>query len=183
MGLFNFSKKKKSTPIKDMIWMSQSAKQNGCLKFIKEQPDVVVAVWFNETEEVFNQFLNQQNGFRVEIQHAKSMHSSQVSEKNLVFLEHYPLREKEEEVIANLNPKQVYVFSSLDEPLFNQFGGGKIVDLMKNLGMKEDEMIEHPMISKSIESAQHKLAQKVTIENSANSAKEWFIRNLGEDIK
>lgn len=178
MGLFNFSQKKKSAPIKDMIWINQMAKQNGCLKFIKEQPDIVVAAWFNETEEIFNQFLNEQNGLRVEIHQAKSMHSSQAFEKNLVFLEHYPLREKEEEVIENLNPKQVYVFSSLDEPLFNQFGGGKMVELMKSLGMKEDEMIEHPMISKSIVNAQHKLAQKVTIENSANSAKEWFERNV-----
>jgi len=180
MGLFNFSQKKKSTPIKDMIWISQLAKQNGCLNLIKEQPDFVVAAWFSDTEELFNQFLNEQNGLRVEIQQAKSMHSSQVAEKNLIFLEHYPLREKEEEVIANLNPKRVYVLSSLDEPLFNQFGGGKLVDLMKNLGLKEDEMIEHPMISKSIEKAQHKLAQTVTFENSASSAKEWFERNVSK---
>jgi len=178
MGLFNFSQKKKSAPIKDMIWINQLAKQNGCLKFIKEHPDIVVAAWFNETEEQFNQFLNQQNGLRVEVQQVRSLHSSQVVEKNLVFLEHYPLREKEDEVIENLNPKQVYVFSSLDEPLFNQFGGGKMVELMKSLGMKEDEVIEHPMISKSIENAQHKLAQKATFDNSANSAKEWFERNV-----
>lgn len=178
MGLFNFSQKKKSTPIKDMIWINQLAKQNGCLKFIKEQPEVVVAAWFSETEEIFNQFLNQQNGLSVDIHQAKSMHYSQVAEKILVFLEHYPLREKEDEVIEKLNPKQVYVFSSLDEPLFNQFGGGKMVDLMKNLGIKEDEIIEHPMISKSIENAQHKLAEKITFENSASSAKEWFERNI-----
>lgn len=180
MGLFNFSQKKKSAPIKDMIWISQLAKQNGCLRFIKEHPDVVVAAWFDETEESFNQFLNQQNGLGIEILQVKSMHSSQVSEKDLVFLEHYPLREKEEEIIANLNTKGVYILSSLDEPLFNQFGGDRVIELMKKLGMKEDEMIEHPMITKAIENAQHKLAQKVTFENVATSAKEWFERNFSE---
>lgn len=179
MGLFNFSQKKKAAPeMKDMIWISKAAKLNGCLNLIKKLQDVVVVAWFSDTYDEYNRFLNEQNGLGVEIQLARSVLSVQVSNKNLILLEHYPLRTKEEDFISNLDPIQVYVFSSLDEPLFNQFGGGKIIPMIQSLGMKEDEMIEHPMISKSIERAQKELEKKVTVENSANSSKEWLERNI-----
>lgn len=178
MGIFNFSQKKKGTPnIKDMVWMSQSAKLRGCLKLIQEQKDVVVIAWFSKTQEEFHQFLNEQHGLDIEIQLAQTLISTQISNIKLILLEHFPLRNKEENLILNLNPTQVIVLNSLDEPLFEVFGSEEIIRLMKSLGMKEDEMIEHPMISKSIVRAQQKLEQKVICENSANSSKEWFERN------
>lgn len=179
MGLFNFFQKKKAIPaMKDMIWMSKSAKLNGCLNLIKQQQDIVVVAWFSDTFDEFNKFLNEQNGLGVEIQLAKSVLSTQISGKQLILLEHYPIRSKEEDFILNNNPIRIYVLSSLDETLFEQFGSDRIIQMMRSLGMKEDEMIEHPMISKSIKNAQHKLEQKLTFENTANSSKEWFERNV-----
>ncbi|NOU18206.1 MAG: hypothetical protein HOO91_11685 [Bacteroidales bacterium] len=178
MGIFNFSQKKKATPnIKDMIWMSQSAKLTGCFKLLQEQKEFVVVAWFSKTQEEFHQFLNEQHGLGVEIQLAQTAISTQISDKKLILLEHFPLRGKEETFIINLNPSQVIVLSSLDEPLFEIFGSDEIIRMMKSLGMKEDEMIEHPMISKSIVRAQQKLEQKVICENFADSSKEWFQRN------
>lgn len=178
MGIFNFSQKKKATPnIKDMIWMSESAKLLGCFKLIQEQQDFVVVAWFSKTQEEFHQFLNEQHGLGIEIHLSQTVISTQVSNKKLIFLEHFPLRSKEENLILNLNPTQVIVLSSLNEPLFEIFGSDEIIRMMKSLGMKEDEMIEHPMISKSIVKAQRKFEQKIIYENSANSSREWFERN------
>jgi hypothetical protein len=178
MGIFNFSQKKKGTPnIKDMVWMSQSAKLGGCLKLLQEQKDVAVVAWFSKTQEEFHHFLNEQHGLDIEIHLAQTVVSTQISNIKLILLEHFPLRNKEENLILNLNPTQVIVLNSLDEPLFEVFGSEEIIRLMKSLGMKEDEMIEHPMISKSIARAQQKLEQKGTYESSANSSKEWFERN------
>ena len=70
------------------------------------------------------------------------------------------------------------VFNSLDEALFKQFGSDKIISLMKMLGMKEEEAIEHELVSKSILKAQDKIALKVTTEMTANSQKEWIDKNL-----
>jgi preprotein translocase subunit SecA len=50
--------------------------------------------------------------------------------------------------------------------------------MMKQMGMKEDSMIEHKMISSSIENAQEKIEKKVLTENAANSQQEWIERNL-----
>jgi hypothetical protein len=106
------------------------------------------------------------------------MMAIQANNKKLILLEHYPLLKKEIDFISNINPPQVIVLSSLDEPLFEQFGSDKIIQMMKNLGMKDDETIQHPMITKAIAQAQNKLENKVVVENTANSSKEWFERNI-----
>jgi hypothetical protein len=179
MGLFNFSQSKNAlSETKDLIWMSHQAKLAGCMKLLKELQDVVIIAWFSNTYDEFDQFINQQNGLGIEIQLARSIQTYQVSNKNLVILEHYPIRSKEKDLIENLNPSKVFILSSLDEPLFEQFGSERIIQIMKSLGMKEDEIIEHPMISKSIEQAQKKIEEKVSFEITTNSSKEWFERNI-----
>ena len=177
MGLFNFSKKK-AAEIRDLIWINHSAKIEGTKKFIKEHDNIVLIAWFQGAYDEFNQQLNARDGLGLEILMARTVHVSTIIGKNLVFLEHYPIRSKEEEFIQKAEPTKVFYLSSLDEPLFKQFGGEKVIQMMKNLGMKEDEFIEHPMISKAIESAQRKIAEKISVENSANSTVEWFERNL-----
>ena len=49
---------------------------------------------------------------------------------------------------------------------------------MKMMGMKEDEVIEHSMVSKSIIKGQEKIAQQVTFEQSAASQEEWMRKNI-----
>ena len=49
---------------------------------------------------------------------------------------------------------------------------------MKMLGMKEDEVIEHKMVTKSIIKGQEKIAQQVSLEQSANSQEEWMRKNV-----
>ena len=76
------------------------------------------------------------------------------------------------------NPKNIIVFSALDEPLFKHFGSDKVIPFMKMLGMKEDEAIEHSMVSKSIIKGQEKLSGMVSLEQSANSQAEWMEKNI-----
>jgi preprotein translocase subunit SecA len=48
---------------------------------------------------------------------------------------------------------------------------------MKQLGLKEDEMIEHSMVSSAMKRAQAKIGKKITIEKRARSQQEWFDNN------
>jgi preprotein translocase subunit SecA len=73
---------------------------------------------------------------------------------------------------------EALIYSALDEPLFKHFGGDKIIQMMKQLGMKEDSMIEHKMVSKAIENAQEKIEKKVIAEQDASSPQKWIERNL-----
>jgi preprotein translocase subunit SecA len=72
------------------------------------------------------------------------------------------------------------VLSSLDEPLFQKFGGEKMIELMKQLGIKEDEVIGHSMTTKSIHRAQEKIAKHTQGDAGASSQEEWFSINMNK---
>jgi preprotein translocase subunit SecA len=50
-------------------------------------------------------------------------------------------------------------FISLEDDLMRLFGSERIASIMTRLGMKEGEQIEHPWITKAVESAQKKIEQ------------------------
>lgn len=55
------------------------------------------------------------------------------------------------------DPGSSRFFLSLEDDLLRIFGSGRITGIMDKLGMEEDEPIEHNMISRAIENAQHKV--------------------------
>ena len=57
------------------------------------------------------------------------------------------------------DPGSSVFFVSLEDKLMRLFGSERIARVMDRLGFKEGEMIEHPMISKSIERAQKKVEE------------------------
>jgi len=99
-----------------------------------------------------------------------------------LFAGHYPLPSKEQPVIQKLNtsfPKSEIIFcSSLDNPSFKIFGSDRIVELLDNLGMKEDEAIEHAMVTKAMANARTKVESSVRHETKADSEEEWFAKNV-----
>ncbi|MBL9039801.1 MAG: preprotein translocase subunit SecA [Archangium sp.] len=48
-------------------------------------------------------------------------------------------------------------YLSLEDELMRIFGGERITNLMETMGMKDDEVIEHPWLSRSIEGAQKRV--------------------------
>jgi len=176
MVFFDAFKRDKGPAVRDLIWMSQAAKQNGCLKLLEQYPDAIIIAWFSATHDLYTQFLNE-HGKGLEIRMARNISSIMVENKIVILLEHYPLLAKEKELIGSWNAQEIIAINALDEPLFQYFGGMRVADLMKAMNIAEDEFIEHILIHKSIEAAQHKLEKKVMMENSANSAEEWFKRN------
>ena len=179
MGLFDFLNKKPAGPnMKDLVWMNKHAKLQGCLNLARVHTDAVFISWFSQTQDEFKQYVQDQHGVMSDIRSARTVSPSHIENKKVFFLEHYPLRNKEEELIAEWKVKEVYVLNSLDEPLFENFGGQNIMQLMQKMGMQEEESMENTMISKSIENAQRKIAQKLIVENSASSSADWFKRNI-----
>ncbi len=57
------------------------------------------------------------------------------------------------------DPGSSVFFVSLEDQLMRLFAKDRLASMMDRLGFKEDEMIEHPMISKSIENAQKKVEE------------------------
>jgi len=99
-----------------------------------------------------------------------------------LFAGHYPLPTKEKPVVQKLAstfPKSDLVFcSSLDDPSFSIFGSDRMVDLLDKLGMKEDEAIEHALVTKAMQNAREKVESSVQNEITASSEDDWFAKNV-----
>lgn len=177
--MFNlFGKKEKGPAFSDRAFMNAAGKTKACIQLAKTDPSTVFAAWFPDTLRNFRSLFLENGLEEMRVVDARHLHSAMLSNKNVVFAEHYPIHERELNLVQNWDQKKFIVYSSMDEPLFKLFGSDKMLPLMKMLGMKEDEAIEHAMVSKSIIKAQDKIASKVDNERPANSQQEWMLLNL-----
>ena len=177
--MFNFSKNKRpDTKVRDLIWISSEAKWKGLEEIWKKDPNSVFVFWFDETlDEARNRIGND----RIDLTPAREINHHLIPTKPVIFAEHYPLQMKEQDLFRQLQLKEVKVLSALDEPLFKMFGADKIVDLVKKMGMNENDRLENQMISNAIKNAQQKLEKQVIIEHSAPSQRAWLEKNLQSD--
>jgi hypothetical protein len=176
-----FGKKKESIKLSDTIFMSTQAKWNACLNTVEKNTSTIFIAWFAETLQQLQTFFTERNKTPQVILY-RHANTHLVQHSNIVFVEHYPLHEKETTLFKSLNLKEVKIFSSLDEPLFQHFGGDKIITLIQNMGMQENEGIQHSLISKALKNAQQKVAEKVMIEQNALSQQDWFRKNLKDKL-
>ena len=162
----------------DRAYITTTAKMNACAALARKEPDRLFICWFTDTAVKFKEFFLQQGLDESLITETHHLHASKLLNKKPVFVEHYPLHTKELELIKNWDAEKIIVFSAMDEPLFKHGGSDKLIPLMKMMGMKEDEVIEHNMVSKSIIKGQEKIGEQVTLEQSAGSQEEWMRKNI-----
>jgi hypothetical protein len=173
-----FKKKEDSVKVIDRIWMSEAAKWNGILNLWKKDPEITIIAWFNATQHHLETLFSKETTSAVSLLLAREIHGAQLSGKKIIFAEHHPLRKKEQDSFKLWQLNEAIVHSALDESLFQRFGGDKIIGMMKQMGMQEDSMIEHKMISSAIVNAQEKIEGKVLTEHTTSSQQEWIERNL-----
>jgi len=172
-----FKKKETVIKVKDKVWMTSEAKLQAFINEWKKNPDTVFIFWFDDSlRQVESSFAKLETG-PATILMARETNAFQVSGKKIILAEHYPLLQKENEFFQKLKLQEAEVWSALDEPLFKHFGSEKIIEMMKQLGMKEDEAIEHPMITKAIRSAQEEISKKIMIDKTSQSQNDWMQRN------
>lgn len=170
-----FKKKEPEIKVIDKIWITENAKWNGCLQLLKENPNLLFVAWFEDSRKKLNEILEQQNHQHKVILYRQTISSQK---QQYIFIEHYPLQQKETELFKHLELTTATILSSLDEPLFKQFGSENIASILQKMGMDANEMIEHSMITNSIKRAQEKIASKVLIDNTANSQADWLLKNM-----
>ncbi len=176
-----FGKKDKENEghlFKDRAYMTTIAKMNACAELARSGDPVIFIAWFPATAKQFKDHFSANGLDESRVTEAKYFTPSQLASHTAVFVEHYPMHSKEESFVANWKITDIIVYSAMDEPLFRHFGSEKLIPVMKMMGMKENEVIEHSMVTKSIIGGQKKIEEKVTVEQSANSQGEWMERNL-----
>jgi len=163
---------------KDRAYMSTQAKMDACVTLAKEDASVIFIAWFSETAKQFKNHFSSGGADENRIVEAKYLTPSHLQSHRPVFVEHYPMHSREEQFVEHWKTINIHVYSAMDEPLFKHFGSEKLIPFMKMMGMKENEVIEHSMVSKSIINGQKKIEEHVTVEQSAASQAEWMERNL-----
>jgi len=163
---------------KDRAYMSTQAKMKACADLAKADDGLIFIAWFTDTAKQFRNYFTENGINENRIVEARQLHSPQLISHRPVFVEHYPLHSKEEEFVRSWEHKNILVYSAMDEPLFKHFGSEKIIPMMKMMGMKENEVIEHNMVSKSIIKGQQKIEEQVNPEQPASSQADWMERNL-----
>lgn len=162
----------------DRAYVNTAAKMNACAGLAKAEPGFIFICWFDETLEKFKAFFKEQGIDEERVLLSRYMNPHLLATKTPVFTEHYPLHTKELELIKNWPAEKIIVYSAMDEPLFKHFGSDKLLPLMKMLGMKEDEVIEHSMVTKSIIKGQEKIAEQAIADHPAASQGGWMKKNL-----
>ena len=178
--MFNLFNKKKDagTNVKDIIWISTEAKWKGLIELWKKNNETIFIFWFDESLRQAEHFLTQYATANINFTTAREVHRHLTENKPVVFAEHFPLKNKEQELFKDLGLEEVKVLSALDEPLFKKFGSDKIIQMMKQLGMNESESIQHTMITNAIQNAQEKIEKKLTVEQMAHSQNDWIEKNV-----
>ena len=173
-----FRNNRNRVKIIDRVFLHQRNKWSHCEKILTEDPKMIFIGWFDETIAELENFIARHNGPPITVLNARTIHKSQVEGSGLLFIEHHPMKSKEEKVFEELGLKEVIVLTALDEPLLIKVGSEKLIEMMQSLGMKEDEIIEHKMVGQSIANAQEKIEKKVVVEQSLRSQAEWMERNF-----
>lgn len=173
-----FKRKERSPGFRDKIVMTEEAKWKALSSLCEKDKNIILISWFDGTLKNTQAIFSNASDWTERCILANQVHSSQTDGKKVVMAEHYPLQQKEKDLFDRLHLSGVEIWSALDEPLFKEFGSDKIVKMMKQLGMKEDEVIEHSMISDAITNAQKKIWERLVTDQAAASQEEWLHLNL-----
>jgi len=175
--MFKLFNKENKPRIIDRVFIRMEKKWIYCQKISNQNPNTIFIAWFDNTIDELESYFSG-TGIKNSILKARTTSKSQIEGRPVVFIEHYPMKSKEQQLLEQLSLQEAVFLTALDEPLLKYFGGEKLIKLMESLGMKEDEAIEHPMITQSLANAQEKIEAKVSLEQSARSQAEWMDRNL-----
>jgi len=110
------------------------------------------------------------------------LQQSKIATLNLLFYGHYPIPEKENELLNKIAAalklrNEIKFFSSLDDRAFEMFGADNIKGIMEKMGLKENEAIEHAMVTKAMARARQKIAAGVRQEVMASTESAWYQKN------
>ena len=99
MGILDFFSVKSAFPRTDIVWINRDAMYKNCAGFISEyRPDICIA-WFTDAAERFNRLLNNEKKMNIQIKTAETLQTYHLDNKTVLFLEHYPLYSREDQLL------------------------------------------------------------------------------------
>jgi hypothetical protein len=198
MGFFDWltGKSRKVEIAKYRIWLTRQAKSDGIRKEVAQAvadpagPSAVIAVaHFSDCLEQLQTALADLDQDRLLLTRADLLAGRTPTELTtdqstgvlVIVGERHPLPSRDEAVLdfARSLPcrcRLVY-HVSLEDAVFKRVSGGWVENVLRRMGMKEDEAIESRMVIRRLQDALKKIERTATGSAPANSAEEWFERN------
>lgn len=203
MGLFDFlfgggKKRSNVEVVPDHIWMTTEAKFSGLVKEAEERSKsetvaVLLVAHFPDVLERLEKISNQQawdvpckavlaSDLNTSLTASLSVEESAIID--IIVGERHPLPSVDDrlEKFADELPCRCR-FShhiSLDDSMIKVFAGDWVKNVLKQLGMTEDDAIESQMVSRRIRQSQQKIEGRAFGCLDAGSAAEWLKKNCPE---
>lgn len=199
MGLFDFfsSGRKRSnlTVVPDHIWLNESAKLSGIRNDVLAQQKssvmgILLVAHFADVFEQLSQIAAENSHIPIRACLAKDLSAEMAAgwamndsvTLAIIAGERHPLPKHDQLLtqFAESLPVQARLIThvSLEDPFMKRFAGEWLENVLKGLGMTENEAIESPMVSRRINAAQLKIEQEAIGDSHAHSAAEWLAANL-----
>ena len=202
MGFFDFlfggKKRSNVEVVPDHIWMTTDAKFAGLAKELEERTDsdtvaILIVAHFPDVLARLEELANQQSvDVPVRAVLAGNLHADLATSLNLdesaiidvIVGERHPLPsvdDRLEEFAAELPCRCRFSHHvSLEDPMMKIFAGEWVQEILRKLGMSEDEAIVSQMVSRRIRQAQLKIEGNTFGSLNADSAAEWLETNCPE---
>lgn len=195
-----FRKKETVIPYANAVYKTQEMRRTALIAAVKNASHPVVIIFHFPEERMITENLFRENALPFYYP-GSGVYTGITAEHPLLFLdadtfctyctnlsahtvliaEHHPRWSEDKKLldaIAQVPVKNIPVFFvGLDEPFIRHYGGDRIARLMEAMGMKEDEMISHDLVDKSIQKAQEKTDKKSSFV-PADSQEQWMRMNI-----
>jgi hypothetical protein len=182
--------------VTDRIWLTQQAKFNGVREELEERfasnsAAILLVGHFPDTLKILNGIAEEYEGDTsvtatlaedLTLDIAGNLKLDETVTFDLIVAERHPLLKVDTRLMEFAEELpclcRVAHFLALDDPLMKRFSGDWVENMLKRLGMKEDEAIESQMILKRVKGAQKQIESEAFGNSKAESAAKWMEENL-----
>ncbi len=181
----------------DMVWLTDEAKYNGVRQDLLSKSNsrsvaiLLIAHFPNVQAELETMLESYEGEVPALVVRAADLSPSIAANFNvdentvidLIVVERHPLVSEDERVLAGFADDlpcrcRVTYHVSLDDGLMQLFAGTGVREMLRKLGMQEDERIESRLVQRRIKQAQKKLTSLATGNRPAETAQEWLELNI-----
>ncbi len=197
MGFLDFifgGSKSNVETLPDRIWLTSQAKRNGIRKEINEQAQsepvgLLLVAHFPDVLETLYE-LQDSIDLSCEVKLASDLSTDLTafwpaddSRRYFILVaERHPLPAHDDRIVQFAEELpcrcQIAFHVSLEDPLMKMFAGEWVENLLRKLGMDENDAIESQMVARRIHAAQKKIADEAFGDSEARSAAGWLEANV-----
>ncbi|HEV3299831.1 MAG TPA: hypothetical protein VG055_09320 [Planctomycetaceae bacterium] len=204
MGIFDWITGQKSNVeiLDDLIWLTKKVKFERIAESVtqthaaQDRPVAVILVahfqdCLNELQTIVEsgQFNGSVMAAAVEKLNAASMAQTPFFESqriDIIVGERHPLASHDEAVVQFARSLtcqcRVVHHLSLEDALLTTFAGDWVKNVLKGLGMKDDQAIQSKLVARRIKDCQRRIQRLASADVSADSAEQWMELNIPESF-